>query len=286
MEVDSKLIPLSDADGEEITVYVKGFLGAGEEPEHFGPWHRGHRSLVRTHGWRAPAGGWAWSSGTWLTIPMPVASGAKLAVDVYRAVRYARVAALGATVGLAVAEVGARFLTQYLAAERRASDDAAAFAEALERLTARYDRVRVVAHSLGCRQVVWASSQLTGGARPSEIHLCAPALLEDEVRDLLPDLAADRTYLYYASNDLVLNFAFPIVAWDRPLGVVPPSGDYPGLEAIDVSDHFGFRVHGEYKNRFADFAARRQITEERTPPSPGRGTPARRARAGAMSAES
>ncbi len=251
-----KLIPLAAAEGDEVTIYVKGFLGSGEEPEHFDPWHRGHRALVDARGWGPVAHGWAWSSGSWLTIPVPVASGAKLAVDVYRAVRYARVAALGATVGLAVAEIGARFVTQYLAAERRAERDAHALAEQLEMLAGRHARIRVVAHSLGCRQVVAASSMLPPDQRPDEIHLCAPALIEEDVREQLTSLASSQTYLYYSSNDLVLGLAFPIVAWDRPLGVTPPEGEYAGLQAIDVSEHFGFRVHGEYKNRFADFVAR------------------------------
>lgn len=250
----SKLISLATSASDEVTVYVKGFLGSGEEPEHFESWHRGHQVLVESRGWGARAHGWAWSSGSWLTIPVPVASGAKLAVDVYRAVRYARVAALGATVGLAVAEIGGRFLAQYLAAERRAAEDAEALAVELERLAAEHRRVRVVAHSLGCRQVVEAAARLSPEQRPSEIHLCAPALVESDVGRLLPNLA-EHTFVYYSSNDLVLSLAFPIVAWERPLGVVPPQAEYASLTAVDVTEHFGFRVHGEYKNRFASFAA-------------------------------
>ena len=116
-----KLIPLAEKSGDEVTIYVKGFLGSGEEPEHFDRWHRGHCTLVESHGWGRAAHGWAWPSGRWTAIPVPVASGAKLAYDAYRAVRYARFAALGGTVGMAVAEVGARFLSQYLTAERRAA---------------------------------------------------------------------------------------------------------------------------------------------------------------------
>lgn len=256
MAIDAgKLIPLTTLASDEVTIYVKGFLGSGEEPEHFDRWHRGHEALVSSHGWGSVAHGWAWSSGSWLSIPVPVAGTAKLAVDVYRAVRYARVAALGATVGLAVAEIGARFVTQYLAAERRAAADAGALAAQLEALSREHVRVRVVAHSLGCRQVVAAASSLPPEHRPTEIHLCGPALVEEEVEGQLADLARERTYLYYSSNDLVLSVAFPLVAWERALGVTPPVSDYAGLQAIDVSEHFGFRVHGEYKNRFADFAA-------------------------------
>lgn len=251
----TQLIPLDVADGDEVTVYVKGFLAAGEEPGHFDRWHRGHRRLVDSQGWGAHAHGWAWSSGSWSQIPVPVASGAKLAVDVYRATRTARLATLGATAGLAVAEIAARFAAQYLAAERRATRDAEALCAELTALARSHARVRVVAHSLGCRHVVAAASSLPEALRPSEVHLCGPALVEADVADQLGALSRDRTYLYYAENDLVLGLAFPVVAWERALGVRPPQRAYPRLEAIDVRPHFGFLVHGEYKNRFADFAA-------------------------------
>ena len=250
---EARLIPLQDGQGSEATVYVKGFLGAGEEPQHFDRWFRGHRSLVDSHSWGATAHGWSWSAGNWASIPVPVASGAKLAVDVYRSLRYARLSALGVTAGLAVAEVGARFAGQYLAAERQATEQSEALAVQLCELARRHQRVRVVAHSLGCRQVVEAVASLAVEDRPSDIHLCAPAFVEEVVSDKLGSLAREKTYLYYAPGDLVLSVAFPLIAWDRPLGVAAPQGEYAGLTSIDVSPHFGFRVHGEYKNRFADF---------------------------------
>lgn len=250
-----RLIPLGDAAGDEVTVYVKGFLASGEEPLHFDRWHRGHQRLVESQGWGEHAHGWAWDSGSWLSIPVPMASGTKLAWDVYRAARHARVAALGATAGMAVAEVAARFASQYWMASRRAAEDAEALARELRDLAERHTRVRVVAHSLGCRQVVAAAASLAPELRPAEVHLCGPALVEDDVADVLGSLARDRTYVYYAENDLVLRVAFPIVAFDRALGAGAPKGTYDRLQAIDVGHHFGFFVHAEYKNRFSEFAA-------------------------------
>ena len=253
---EARLIPLESGESDEATVYVKGFLGAGEEPEHFDRWYRGHRALVDSHGWGVTAHGWSWSAGNWASIPVPVASGTKLAVDVYRSLRYARFGALGVTAGLMVVEVGARFAAQYIAAERQATEQADALAAHLRMLAHRHRRVRVVAHSLGCRQVVEAASSLAVGERPAEIHLCGPAFAEDAMAEKLSSLARETTYLYYAPADLVLGVPFPLIAWDRPLGVVAPQGEYAGLTAVDVSSHFGFRVHGEYKNRFADFGGR------------------------------
>ena len=122
-------------------------------------------------------------------------------------------------------------------------------------LAARYDRVRVVAHSLGCRQIVEAASRLEPDRRPHEIHLCASACREKDVAAKLPYLAREQAYQYYTANDLVLATAFTVMAWGRALGATGLRHNYPGLTAIDVSDHFSFRVHGEYKHRFPEFAA-------------------------------
>ena len=56
-----KLVSLRDgaADGE-ITLYVKGFLGRGEEPDHFERWLASHDALVRSHGWGEAARGYHW----------------------------------------------------------------------------------------------------------------------------------------------------------------------------------------------------------------------------------
>ena len=145
---------------------------------------------------------------------------------------------------------------QYLAAERRALAESRALACALEELGRTRGRVRVVAHSLGCHAVVAAVASLPVESRPQEIHLCGPAISEGRVEASLQGLARDRTYLYHCASDLVLGLAFPVVAWDRALGFAGPRQRYTGLESVDVGSHFGFRVHGEYKNRFADFAVR------------------------------
>ena len=122
-------------------------------------------------------------------------------------------------------------------------------------LTQRYERVRVVAHSLGCRNVIEAVARLDPERRPHEIHLCAPAFREADVADKLGGLAQGRTHLYFTNSDLVLETAFRVMAWGRALGAVGPTTDYPGLAPVDVSDHFGFWVHAEYKNRFSRLAA-------------------------------
>ena len=243
------------ADGSEVTVYVKGFLGRGEKPDHFDRWIACHDTLVESHGWGADARGYHWQSGRLVPGPVAAMGSAKLAWDVVRVVRNLRRAArlgfLGMLVGEELALIGAHFVHQYVMAVRSAREQAGDQAAYLRELAAEGRRVRVVAHSLGCRHVIEAVSQLEAALRPHEIHLCAPACREKDVAEKLSGLARERTYLYYTNKDRVLELVFTPLARGRALGFTGPHHDYDRLVAIDVGEHFDFRVHGEYKNRLS-----------------------------------
>ena len=120
----------------------------------------------------------------------------------------------------------------------------------LRALAERGAKVRVVAHSLGCRQVIEAASCLPPELRPEEIHLCAPAVREDDVAEKLACLARGSTFLYYTEKDRVLDLGFTPLARGRALGFAGPREAYRRLTALDVSELFDFFVHGEYKLRF------------------------------------
>jgi pimeloyl-ACP methyl ester carboxylesterase len=250
------LIPLAPAatDDREVTVYVKGFLARGESPERFDHWLVGHRSLVETHGWSEAALGYHWDSGNLGGIAVPLASGAKTAWDIYRMLRHARRVSPLSMAGWFLAEQGAvlsaRFVAQFVQASRQASMRADDLAKCLESLAADERRVRVVAHSLGCRQVIEAAALLPREQRPHEIHLFAPACLESEVRDKLANLAREEAVVYFAGRDLVLETSFRVMSQGRAIGAAGLDGDYPGLRSCDVSQEFDFWVHTEYKNRF------------------------------------
>jgi len=239
----------------EVTLYIKGFLARGEKPDDFGAWLASHRRLEITRGWGPRARGYCWPSGRLAKVPVPLATTAKVAWDLYRHSGVLRRANVAGNAGLAIGEVALRLASQYVAVSRSFDKRADHLARKLARLAARYDRVRVVAHSLGCRQIVEAASHLKPDRRPHEIHLCASACREKDVAAKLPHLAREQTYQYYTANDLVLATAFTVMAWGRALGAAGLRHDYAGLTAIDVSDHFSFRVHGEYKHRFPEFAA-------------------------------
>jgi len=251
-----KLLTLrTGADNREVTIYVKGFLGRNEKLDHFDRWLACHDTLVESHGWGAAALGYHWQSGRLVPGPVAAMGSVKLAWDVVRVVRNLRRAArlgfLGMLVGEELALIGAHFVHQYVTASRSALEQAGDQAAHLRALAAEERRVRVVAHSLGCRHVIEAVSQLEAACRPHEIHLCAPACREKDVAEKLSGLAQERTYLYYTKKDRMLELVFTPLARGLALGFTGSQRDYDRLVTVDVGEYFEFRVHGEYKNRFS-----------------------------------
>jgi len=241
-------------DAREVTIYVKGFLFGGERPEAFGPWIASHRRLEELHGWHAPAAAWVWQ-GNGVSV-VPLATATRFALEVYRSARVARSVAVLPHLGFAVAEVVARFVAQYAYAMRVAEATARDLAAVIGDLVRSGIDVRVVAHSLGCRAVIEASALLEPDQRPREIHLLAPACVEDDLEDRLSGLARRRTHLYFNPYDPVLAVGFRALAMRSALGSVGPRRDYPGLVSIDASTCLGgLRAHGEYKHRLAELVA-------------------------------
>jgi hypothetical protein len=243
----------SSHGAREVTIYVKGFLFGGESPEGFDPWLASHRRLEQLHGWHGHAAAWVWQGGGTAGIPLPLAAVTRFAWDVYRSTRAARSVAVLPHLGFALAEVAGRFVGQYAYAAWVAEETAAGLASAIRALVRAGADVRLVAHSLGCRPAIEASAMLERDERPREIHLLAPACVEDELGDRLERLARQRTYIYYSATDPVLAFGFRALSLRAALGSVGPRREYAGVVAVDASSRVGgFRAHGDYKHRFVD----------------------------------
>jgi len=82
---------------------------------------------------------------------------------------------------------------EFYQAKEKSVEEAPALAEKLKSLHANFDKVRVVAHSLGCRLALEAISNLSSTDRPHELHLCAPAFTETFSTSLL--LSFDFSHL-------------------------------------------------------------------------------------------
>lgn len=262
-DAGEKLVSLARADAgdRETTVYVKGFLGRNETADDFARWRASHRRLGESHAWGPRASGYTWPAGSLLRlgrIPVPLAVVSRVSWEVYRRTRHLSRIPLPVFATRAVVEeltlLAGRLVFQYIVASRRAVERAERLAARLRRLRRRYDRLRVVGHSLGCRHLVEAVALLDDEQRPDEIHLCAPAFRERDLADRLGALARESTYVYYCERDLVLTTSFRAMALGSALGAGPPQHEYERLHAIDASEAFEWWVHHHYSSRFHELA--------------------------------
>ena len=111
-----------------------------------------------------------------------------------------------------------------------------------------------MAHSLGCKLLLQAISELSDEDLPDEVHLCAPAAREKDVKNELGRAAKEKLFVYHCSRDLVLNTAFRVMEFGPALGSAGPSADMlehcnkrMDATAIDASHLFGFMVHSDYR---------------------------------------
>lgn len=259
----------SRPDGEEITVYIKGFLSEGERPEDFGAWSRSHAVLAaleseshpRGRGWGEASAGFHWESSghRWLPriqLPVPLVTGATIAMRARRAPFVLNPATLATALAADVALNAVRLGLQYRYAERTAVEDAERLSSSLVTLGQRFNRVRLVAHSLGCRKAIRAVTGLPESERPFEIHLTAPACIESLVSADLNGLARGpdgMTYCYYTRRDLALSWGFRAAhGGSEAMGSVGLESLYERMETHDVSRSFGYfdDVHNGFADKF------------------------------------
>ncbi|KAG2183839.1 hypothetical protein INT44_008850 [Umbelopsis vinacea] len=247
----------------EITVYVKGFLAEGDTPDNFADWMHSHRLLVLSKNWAPAALGFSWPSGT-ASVPVPVAtlaSAGYLLASNIRRLSQLRLPTPATMLGAVAVDVGlhaGRLAYQFNTATTESKQRAEIFALRLLRLRSEHENVRIVAHSLGCRHVVEAISNLNADERPDSVHLCAPALLPEDILKLIqPEtggLAKEKTNIYFSGKDMTLGILLrAILGGSRPLGEVGISPNIPidkSVELIDASSSLGFFSHTDYADKF------------------------------------
>ncbi|GAB5372083.1 hypothetical protein AAMO2058_001635100 [Amorphochlora amoebiformis] len=237
--------------GREITIFVKGFLGRHDRPGDFEGWLDAHS---RTH-FMGDCIGWKWGSGKvfeWQRmIPMPLLTLAGVAT---RRISLTPNGFLAATIGEA-GITGIRMYAQYRNAVNNAHAEATALAAFLEASRQTYSTVRIIAHSLGC-QLVLNALRFPDTKRPDYVHMCAPAVTEERVKEILEGgIASQAARIYYSERDLVLSTAFRLLEQGEALGTTGLLGEYQGILDKDVTEYFNTRigVHGEYENLFPEF---------------------------------
>lgn len=212
-----KTLPVYNPNkNEELTLYIKGFMSKGEKATDFKKWIDSHDAFVHQGLWNdGPAKGWAWYSGV-KQYPYPLALGLKLGTTFYKGSKFTRItpvsfAALGA---LDLGIYSLRLIYQYHHINGEIEKMSTKLSDDLVRLSKKYGKVRIVAHSLGCRLLLNSLIQVPTEYLPNSIHLCAPALLINEFEDFVYSndnrygMCKDRMYVYYAKNDAVLSILY------------------------------------------------------------------------------
>ena len=190
--------PASSAQPSEVaTVYVQGFMTRSDSDAAWMRWTQTHPIW-----WSGAVFGFGWGTGgegdrfgrKWL----PMAT-----VGVACASTVAPVStAIGAAVVGDVVANAARLYRHWRTVEDNSLREAARLAEALHEL-GRRTPYRLVAHSLGCRLSLEATSLLPAGTRPRETHFCAAAVTPGDATSLLPTGASRPRH---ASRQEVLTF--------------------------------------------------------------------------------
>ncbi|ORX47685.1 hypothetical protein DM01DRAFT_1338906 [Hesseltinella vesiculosa] len=269
-----KLLTRIDPQRSEVTVYVKGFLAEGESVDNFSDWLHSHRLLVlsRQHRWGSAALGYSWPSGSSSHhIPIPLATVGSAAYLVGRnlqRLRHLRLPTPASVVGALAIDTGlhlGRMAYQFHVAKKESQDRAETLAWRLLELRRKYDVVRVVGHSLGCRHIVEACSLMQMDQRPNEIHLCAPALIREDILPWVTEgsggLGQGNTMIYYSHKDITLGILFrAILGGSQAVGEIGLPGERldPSVLTVDASSSLGgFYVgaHTDYSNKFHFFCA-------------------------------
>jgi hypothetical protein len=243
--------------GDEVTVYVRGFLSQGKD---YDRWKQCHARLVNEQGFAPPAYGYTWPSVSTTemmatVLGLPTLSGASVLAA-------ARLAARAAGSVLTMPLLATQFVggilgfrSKFRRAHERAETHIQPLMVLLDELGDRYRYVRVVAHSLGCLHFLRAAKFASERGRrlPDEIHLCAAAVGRREFGDLVPDeLRRKPLYIYYCERDWVLTKMFDVDRWSVSVGArgVPVSWD--GLHSVNVCQYFDRAVHQKYVEKLPD----------------------------------
>lgn len=255
---------------QELTLYVKGFMSKGENTEDFTPWVKTHDSLVERGVWEpGPAKGWSWHSGK-VQYPYPIFTGLKFGASFWSKSKFMRITPLSMAVstGIDIGIYATRLLYQYYYIQGDMDQLSTRLSNDLVRLSKKYGKVRVVAHSLGCRLLLNSLKKIPKDQTehlPNCIHMCAPALLSDEMEYYMTNqMWKDSMNVYYAKNDYVLSIFYRMISGfvdDKEIVGVNGLSEgfledlnekWGGIRQVDCTEFFGnyWFVHNNYKNCF------------------------------------
>lgn len=241
----------------EITIYIKGFLSKIEKQEKTDYWLASHHKLVFKQQWNKNAEHYNWDCGN-LKIPPPLVSGVNALYAVYQNSKIIRLNpwTFASSIAIDTTLLAGMVMYQYLIVEENTHIMAPKLALHLIELSKKYEKVRVICHSLGCKLLLNSIEYITNEKhKPTVVHLCAPTFNETEYEDLLDRVAKQKTYIYYTNRDSILSIALQVTKNKDPVGAYGLCKKYNNVKAIDVTNHFDdfWLIHTNYHKVFHQF---------------------------------
>lgn len=240
----------------ETTLYIKGFLSKKEKEDNYDKWLASHHKLVFKHKWNNNANYHDWDCGN-LKIPLPFASGMNALYSIYNSSKIIRANPVTFASSLAIdtALMAGMITYQYFIVEENTHTMAPKLALDLMDLSKKYEIVRVVCHSLGCKLLLNAIEYIPDKHKPNVVHLCAPTFNETEYEHILNKVSKQKTYIYYTDRDTILSTALQLTKNKNPVGAFGLEKTYSNIKAIDVTSYFDdyWLVHNNYHKVFCKF---------------------------------
>jgi hypothetical protein len=243
----------------ESTMYIKGFLSPSSKPEHFQRWISSHEVMLINHGWGPLVYGWYTGLGEGEFQKLNVMP-ASIATGVVTMIRLGSKKVpnpwiFGASIAVDAAWTMSRLYNHVV---KNMDTHAMDLAQCIQK--EHKGKLRIVAHSLGCKLLYKALLLIPKEERPHEIHLCAPAVTEDEIITHLSDLATENVFLYYSKRDVTLEYGFHFMEFKEAIGYAGLSTSHPKVHCINI-DSFVMDaafVHSTYDENFHYFAGLKQ----------------------------
>lgn len=209
----NRYVEYSYHKNEHLTLYVKGFMSKGENIEDYTQWIKSHDLFMMNGLWReGPAKGWNWHPAK-TSYPVPTFTALKLGSFMGMGTRFFRFTpmTMALAVGVDIGIYVSKLTYEYHKIHNEMDYYSGKLARNLIDYSNQYKKVRVVAHSLGCKILLEAMKKMPEEAKPNSIHLCAPALTFDDVIKYEGSFAKENMYIYHAENDMVLSILYSAV---------------------------------------------------------------------------
>lgn len=248
---------LHNYNDSTATIYIKGFLNESNKKAYSG-WTKSHDRIIEKNIWlkNNRAFGYYWNSGSINYIPTSILFG--ISLEWYRYGRFvlSRVPYLFATSVLAESVIMGYMLYKIY---QKIDFDLDLYSKHLKtdiiKFSNKFGRVKLVAHSLGCPLVMNILYEIPKEYLPKEIHLCAPAFIEDDYQKELEYIGTTDTklHIYYSDCDFILGHMFQLLKSSAPVGSHGLKKKYNNVHTHDVTHHLGVFIHNSYAHNFHRF---------------------------------